>query len=75
MAKFHFTVISEHKYPMETKGYANVSNWRAAAGKAVKAHLDDMKARRPGKHLGDRLTIKLHKLPKEKEIEEKAKEG
>jgi hypothetical protein len=65
MPKYHFSVISEFRYPIETKGYATVSNWRAAAGKAVKAHLDEMKSRRKGQRVGDKLIIKLFRLPKE----------
>jgi hypothetical protein len=73
MPRFHFSVISEYKYPVETKGYTEVSGWRAAAGKAVKAHLDDMKAKGKGKRLGDKLLIRLFKMPKE--IEETPKEN
>jgi hypothetical protein len=65
MAKFHFTVITENKYPIETKGNIEISGWRAAAGKAVKIHLDDLKATRKGQRVGDKMTIKLLKLPKD----------
>jgi hypothetical protein len=65
MAKFHFSVVTENKYPIETKGNIEISGWRAAAGKAVKMHLDDLKVTRKGKRLGDKMIIKLIKLPKD----------
>ena len=65
MAKFHFTVITENKYPIETKGNVEISGWRAAAGKAVKTHLDELKKTRKGQRLGNTMTVRLVKLPKD----------
>jgi hypothetical protein len=63
MAKYHYTVITENKYPIETTGHMEISNWRAAAGKAVKLHLDELKKTRKGKRVGDKMIVKLIKLP------------
>jgi hypothetical protein len=62
MAKFAYTVVTENKYPIETSGRVEVGGWRAAAGKAVKAHMDELKVTRKGKRLGDKMIVKLTKL-------------
>jgi len=77
MPKFRYTVITENKYPIETKGNIEISGWRAAAGKAVKAHLDELKKTRKGQRVGETMVIKLLKLPKDvvDSIPEPAKES
>lgn len=65
MPKYRFNVISEHKYPIETRGNLEVSGWRTAAGRAVAAHLKEMKAKGKSRQIGDKLIVKLFRLPKD----------
>jgi hypothetical protein len=65
MPKYHYSVITENKYPIETKGYVECTAWGTAANRAIRNHKKEMKERGPGRRFGNKVIVKLIKMPEE----------
>jgi hypothetical protein len=59
MKRFGFRVTSDRPYDITTAGSVDSTGWPAAAARAIRKHIDDLKAKGKNRKRNTYMTIKL----------------